>query len=119
MYGLSGVLSICSGIATGKSLNQLDLAEFPNMPFLYWLAVAGALVKPKWTDQKNWPALKVIELPSSTVIVGNSQASESRSTDAPRPAAMQLITMNVTWMAAAHFQHLFNQQCLDECRDCY
>ncbi|WIA12470.1 hypothetical protein OEZ85_012505 [Tetradesmus obliquus] len=59
VLGLSGVVSIVSGLATGKSMETLELTEFPNMPFLYWLAVAGAVVKPKWTDQKKWPALKV------------------------------------------------------------
>lgn len=59
MYGLSGVIAIVTGLAKGQSLNQLQLQEFPNMPFLYWLAVASAVVKPKWTDSKQWPALKV------------------------------------------------------------
>lgn len=60
VFGLTGVMSIVSGIATGKKMEELQLTEFPNMPFLYWLAVAGALVKPKWTDKRKWPALKVI-----------------------------------------------------------
>jgi hypothetical protein len=60
VLGLSGVVSIVSGLATGKSMETLELTEFPNMPFLYWLAVAGAVVKPKWTDDKKWPALKVL-----------------------------------------------------------
>jgi hypothetical protein len=59
MFGLSGVLAIVSGLAKGQKLEQLELQEFPNMPFLYWLAVASAVVKPKWTDSKAWPALKV------------------------------------------------------------
>ncbi|KAI8472348.1 MAG: hypothetical protein J3K34DRAFT_392378 [Monoraphidium minutum] len=29
------------------------------MPFLYWLAVVGALLKPKWTSNKTWPSLKL------------------------------------------------------------
>lgn len=37
MYGLSGVLAIVSGLAKGESLEQLELKELPNMPFLYWL----------------------------------------------------------------------------------
>jgi hypothetical protein len=60
MLGLSGVLAIVTGLAKGESLQQLELKEFPNMPFLYWLAIASAVVKPKWTDSKTWPALKVI-----------------------------------------------------------
>jgi hypothetical protein len=63
VLGLSGVMSIVSGLATGKSMEKLELTEFPNMPFLYWLAVAGAVVKPKWTDNKKWPALKVNQPP--------------------------------------------------------
>eukprot|EP00882_Tetradesmus_deserticola_P014387 GHRQ01015299.1.p1 GENE.GHRQ01015299.1~~GHRQ01015299.1.p1 ORF type:complete len:332 (+),score=124.34 GHRQ01015299.1:413-1408(+) len=59
VLGLNGVVSILGGLATGKSMETLELTEFPNMPFLYWLAVAGAVVKPKWTDSKQWPALKV------------------------------------------------------------
>lgn len=56
---MTGVFAIMSGVATGKKMEHLELSEFPNMPFLYWLAVAGALVKPKWTDEKKWPAMKV------------------------------------------------------------
>eukprot|EP00878_Enallax_costatus_P002192 GHUV01002363.1.p1 GENE.GHUV01002363.1~~GHUV01002363.1.p1 ORF type:complete len:345 (+),score=127.06 GHUV01002363.1:98-1132(+) len=59
VFGVSGVISIVSGLATGKRMEQLELTEFPNMPFLYWLAVAGAVVKPKWTNERKWPALKV------------------------------------------------------------
>jgi hypothetical protein len=59
MFGLSGVVAIISGLAKGQKLEHLELTEFPNMPFLYWLAVASAVVKPKWTDSKTWPALKV------------------------------------------------------------
>lgn len=59
MYGLSGVMAIVSGLAKGQKLEKLELKEFPNMPFLYWLAVASAMVKPRWTDSKAWPALQV------------------------------------------------------------
>lgn len=41
MYGLSGVLAIVSGLAKGESLEQLELKELPNMPFLYWLVRSG------------------------------------------------------------------------------
>ncbi|KAF6262187.1 hypothetical protein COO60DRAFT_1625095 [Scenedesmus sp. NREL 46B-D3] len=67
VLGLSGVVSIVGGLATGKSLEALELTEFPNMPFLYWLAVAGAVVKPKWTDSKKWPALKVSMITPSPI----------------------------------------------------
>lgn len=66
VFGVSGVISIVSGLATGKRMEQLQLTEFPNMPFLYWLAVAGALVKPKWTDERKWPALKVCHKQQTT-----------------------------------------------------
>jgi len=59
MLGFSGVVAIVTGLAKGQKMEQLQLAEFPNMPFLYWLAVASAIIKPKWTDSKTWPALKV------------------------------------------------------------
>jgi hypothetical protein len=59
MWGLSGVLSILGAVATRKQLHHLQLSEQPNMPFLYWLAVLGAIFKPKWTSSKAWPALKV------------------------------------------------------------
>lgn len=59
MYGLSGVIAIVTGLAKGQKQEQLELQEMPNMPFLYWLALASAVVKPKWTDSKAWPALKV------------------------------------------------------------
>jgi hypothetical protein len=61
MFGLSGVVEVVSGLVKGQKLEHLELTEFPNMPFLYWLAVASAVVKPKWTDSKTWPALKVID----------------------------------------------------------
>lgn len=61
MFGLSGVIAIVSGLAKGQKVEHLELTEFPNMPFLYWLAIASAVVKPKWTDSKTWPALKVID----------------------------------------------------------
>lgn len=48
-----------AAIATGKKLEHLELTEAPNMPFLYWLAILGALIKPKWTSSKTWPSLKV------------------------------------------------------------
>lgn len=59
MYGFSGVLAIVNGLAKGQKMQELQLTEFPNMPFLYWLAIASAVVKPKWTDSKTWPELKV------------------------------------------------------------
>lgn len=46
-------------VSSGKLLEHLELTEQPNMPFLYWLAVVGAFLKPKWTSNKAWPALKV------------------------------------------------------------
>ncbi|KAF8071358.1 hypothetical protein HT031_001442 [Scenedesmus sp. PABB004] len=59
VLGLPGVWAVMAGLASGKRVESLELPEMPNMPFLYWLAVAGALCKPKWTDAKAWPALKV------------------------------------------------------------
>jgi hypothetical protein len=59
MFGLSGVFTILGAVVTRKKLEQLELKEDPNMPFLYWLAVMGAMLKPKWTSSKSWPALKV------------------------------------------------------------
>ncbi|GBF93066.1 acyl dehydratase [Raphidocelis subcapitata] len=59
MWGLSGVSAILGAIAGRKKLEHLQLSEAPNMPFLYWLAVMGAMLKPKWTASKKWPALKV------------------------------------------------------------
>lgn len=65
VFGISGVVSIVGGLATGKKMEELQLTEFPNMPFLYWLAVAGAVVKPKWTDKRVWPSLKVKVYPAA------------------------------------------------------
>lgn len=59
MYGISGVVAIATALWKGQNLEKLELTELPNMPFLYWLAVVSALVKPRWTDSKTWPALKV------------------------------------------------------------
>ncbi len=48
-----------ASLASRKKLENLELTESANMPFLYWLAVMGAFVKPKWTASKTWPSLKV------------------------------------------------------------
>jgi hypothetical protein len=36
------VLAIVSGLAKGENLEQLELKELPNMPFLYWLVRRAA-----------------------------------------------------------------------------
>jgi hypothetical protein len=59
VLGLSGVVAIATGLVRGEKMEQLQLREPPNMVFLYWLAVCGAVVKPKWSDERTWPALKV------------------------------------------------------------
>lgn len=62
MWGLSGVLDIVVALLTGKRIHTMELSEMPNMPFLYWLAVVGAVVKPKWTTSKTFPALEVCDV---------------------------------------------------------
>jgi hypothetical protein len=59
MLGLSGVGTVLGAVMARKKLESLELKEDANMPFLYWLAVVGAFMKPKWTASKTWPALKV------------------------------------------------------------
>eukprot|EP00879_Flechtneria_rotunda_P006731 GHRR01007072.1.p1 GENE.GHRR01007072.1~~GHRR01007072.1.p1 ORF type:complete len:337 (+),score=120.13 GHRR01007072.1:178-1188(+) len=67
MWGISGIVTIMGAVASGKKMSDLQLSEFPNMPFLYWLAVAAALVKPKWTESKTWPALKVFMITPTAI----------------------------------------------------
>jgi len=59
MFGLSGVITILKSLVSGQAQNELEFTEAPNMPFLYWLAVASAILKKKWTSEKQWPKLKV------------------------------------------------------------
>ena len=61
-FGLSGIVLILTSLAKGELVKKLDLTEWPNMPFMYWLAVVGALLKPKWTSAKTFPALEVCVL---------------------------------------------------------
>ena len=58
-FGHSGIVLILRSLAQGKLVDKLALTEWPNMPFMYWLAVVGALLKPKWTSAKKLPALEV------------------------------------------------------------
>jgi hypothetical protein len=46
-------------VTKGRALKKLQLASAPNMLFLYLLAVLGAVLKPKWTNSKTFPALEV------------------------------------------------------------
>ena len=59
MAEMSGVLTILSSVLQRKKLEHLEVTSEPNMPFLYLLAVLGAMLKPKWTTSKSWPSLKV------------------------------------------------------------
>ena len=59
MWGLSGVVVILKSLLSGQAQDELQFSEAPNMPFLYWLAVASAILKCKWTSEKQWPKLKV------------------------------------------------------------
>jgi hypothetical protein len=88
MYGLSGVVAICSGLAKGESLAELQLSEMPNMPFLYWLAVASSLVKPRWTDDKAWPALKVCARRAALVVAALSHLHRMATRSASPPAGV-------------------------------
>ncbi len=59
VLGLSSAGVLLCDMLSRKRSTSLKLREFPNMPLLYVLAVVGALIKPRWTDAKTWPALKV------------------------------------------------------------
>ena len=98
MFGLSGVITILKSLVSGQAQNELEFTEAPNMPFLYWLAVASAILKKKWTSEKQWPKLKVglysfCSHWNSTMFARILIASAQRLSKVPRcPLAAAVVT---------------------------
>jgi hypothetical protein len=60
MFGIPGVIAIIRSMLSGRLQHEIRCSEAPNMLFLYWLAVCSAILKPRWTSEKQWPKLKVL-----------------------------------------------------------
>ena len=64
------------------------------MLFLYWLAVCSAILKPRWTSEKQWPKLKVhwvLQQAASVLLLGTRahfQAAAEASSEAQQCVAV-------------------------------